>query len=234
VTLPYKLCYATVEAIVSATGLTEAVDQPLTSPMQPEPVGVLRTWKGTGGVEKLVYCGISVDAIGLDSHMVFAFTPVSSVIPHFTLDSVFGQGSYAFHLDMIPRVDLGANLAHMDRVFTPLTDTFEEVQVREGLTKANISPRQRAIMSPWMCTNRATEDAFGAMADAVDVYRNHWLGLLDAGITADDVMPVDLAQRDERNRAALFSREVDPVWNTIERLIGDQSEQIRLQLVSND
>ena len=88
-------------------------------------------------------------------------------------------------------------------------------------------------MSPWMCVNRATEEAFLGMTEVVHAYRDHWFGLLDAGLPADLVAPVDLQDRDQRNRAALFSREVDPVWNTIERLIGEQSEQIRLQLVSN-
>jgi hypothetical protein len=234
VSLPYELCWGSVEAIVAATGLTEALEQPLTSPMTPDPVGVLRTWTDGKGVAKAVYCGLSVEAIGLDSHMVFAFTPEDSLVPHFTLDSVFGQGSHAFHLDLIPRVDLGCNLAYMDRVFVPLTDTFTDVKERDGLTEANIGPRQRAIMSPWMCTNRATEDAFAAMRDAVDSYRDHWLSLLQEDLSDLEVTSVDLGVRDALNRGALFSRDVDPVWNTIERLIGEQSEAIRLQLVSND
>ena len=232
--LPYELCWGSVEAIVAATGLTEALEVPLTSPMTPDPVGVMRTWTGGKGVAKAVYCGLTVEAIGLDSHMVFAFSPVESLVPHFTLDSVFGQGSHAFHLDLIPRADLGCNLAYMDLAFTPLTTTFEDVKNREGLTEANIGPRQRALMSPWMCTNRATEDAFAAMRDAVESYRTHWLSLLHTDLPLSLVGDVDLAARDKGNREALFSRDVDPVWNTIERLIGEQSELIRLQLVSNE
>ena len=119
--LAKELCLGTLDSIVERTGLTAAVEQPLTSPMSPDPVGVLRTWTGGKGVAKAVYCGLAVDAIGLDSHMVFAFTEGDSLVPHFTLDSVFGQGSHAFHLDLIPRAELASNLAYIDRVYTPLT-----------------------------------------------------------------------------------------------------------------
>jgi hypothetical protein len=234
--LSRQLCLDTLDAIVDRTGLTEGPAVELVSPMSPVPVGQLRVWSGGKGVAKAVYCGIAVDAIGLDSHMVFAFTETDSLVPHFTLDSVFGQGSHAFHLDLIPRVELASNLDYIDHVYAPLTETFEEVQSREGLTAAAIGPRQRAMMSPWMCVNRATEEAFVGMTDVVATYRDHWFGLLEDGIPAgivEQTANTDLERRDLRNRAALFSREVDPVWNTIERLIGDQSEQIRLQLVSN-
>lgn len=232
--LAKDLCLGTVDAIVERTGLVESDPVDLVSPMSPAPVGVLRTWTGGKGVAKAVYCGLAVEAIGLDSHMVFAFTDTDSLVPHFTLDSVFGQGTHAFHLDLIPRAELASNLAYVDHVFAPLTATFEDVQSRAGLAPAAIGPRQRALMSPWMCVNRATDEAFLGMTDVVTSYRDHWFSLLEQGIPADLVAPVDLQARDDRNRRALFSREVDPVWNTIERLIGEQSELIRLELVTND
>ena len=55
---------------------------------------------------------------------------------------------YAFHLDLIPRVDLGANLDYMNAVFNPLTGIFTEACAIEGLSPAEISPRQKALMSP--------------------------------------------------------------------------------------
>jgi hypothetical protein len=229
----HRLCWSTVESVVARTGLQEALEVDLVSPMAPTPVGVLRTWTGGKGVAKAVYCGLSVDAIGLDSHMVFAFTDSGSLVPHFTLDSVFGQGSFAFHLDLIPRVELASNLPYVDHVYEPLTPVFEELSSREGLTPAAIGPRQRALMSPWMCVNRATEAAFAGMDGVVAAYLDHWAALVADGVPESLAAPVDLPDRDTRNRTALFSREVDPVWNTIERLIGEQSEQIRLQLVSN-
>lgn len=236
-----ELCLSTVGTIVERTGLVETTGESgplldLTSPMSPEPVGSLRVWTGGKGVAKAVYCGLAVEAIGLDSHMVFAFTDADSLVPHFTLDSVFGQGSFAFHLDLIPRLELASHLGYVDAAFTPLTDVFEEVQQREGLSPAHIGPRQRAMMSPWMCVNRATEAAFTGMGTAVSAYLEHWLRLLDGGFpqeVVDSAADTDLAQRDLANRAALFSPAVDPVWHQITRLVGDQAELVRAQLVDN-
>ena len=240
--LAQDLCLGTLDTIVSRTGLSETTGpdggafHTLTSPMSPDPVGELRVWTGGKGVAKAVYCGLAVPAIGLDSHMVFAFTDADSAVPHFTLDSVFGQGSYAFHLDLIPRLEPASHLAYVDEVFAPLSETFDQVQAMEGLSAAHIGPRQRAFMSTWMCANRATEEAFAQLGGPVNAYLDHWFALLDGGLSqavVDSAADTDLEQRDTANRAALFSREVDPVWDQITRLIGDQAEIIRQQLVSN-
>jgi hypothetical protein len=240
--LAKDLCLGTVDTIVSRTGLVESTGadggpfHTLTSPMSPDPVGALRVWTGGKGVAKAVYCGLAVDAIGLDSHMVFAFTDSDSLVPHFTLDSVFGQGSFAFHLDLIPRLELASHLAYVDAAFTPLTEFYEDVQGRAGLTPAAIGPRQRAMMSPWMCVSRATDEAFTGMGPVVTSYLEHWFSLLDGGLpqdVLDSAADTDVERRDLANRAALFSPEVDPVWNQIARLIGDQSEIIRTELVRN-
>lgn len=240
---PKQLCLRTLGAIVDRVGLTELTGDAgpyrvLRSAAVPDPVGELRVFTGGKGVAKAVYVGIAVPAIGLDSHMVFAFTGPGSAVPHFTLDSVAANGYHAFHLDLIPRAELASHLPYVDHCFTPLTAVFEDVQARDGLTPAAIGPRQRALMSPWMCVNRATPEAFPGIGDAVDAYREHWSALVSDGLPDDvlaDVADTDLARRDARNRAALFSREVDPVWDSIARLLGDeQTEQVRLQLVDDE
>lgn len=241
--LAQDVCQQTVDSIVSRTGLQERLGADggplltLTSPMTPDPVGKMRAWSGGKGVAKAVYCGLVVPAIGLDSHMVFAFSDADSLIPHFTLDSVFAGGTFAFHLDLIPRLELATHLAYIDEVYTPLTPVFEDVQSREGLSAASIGPRQKAMMSPWMCVNRATDEAFAGMGPTVEAYLEHWLGLLDNGLSDEVVRSAgdtDVPSRDLKNRANLFSPDVDEVWNQITQLIGDQAEQIRLQLVTND
>lgn len=241
VSLPGGLCNRTLDAIVEANGLTE-VGSPfrmLTSPMSPDPVGTVRIFHGESSiVAKVVYVGLAVPAIGLDSHMVFAFTRGTSAVPHFTLDSVQGQGSYAFHLDLIPRAELATHLTYVDWAHTPLTATFEEVEAREGLSKAAIGPRQFAMMSPWMLVKRAEESAFVAIEDAVRAYFDHWVALLEAGVPAEvlaDVADTDLATRDLRNRANLFSPDVDHVWAQVSRLIGEEAmEDVRGQLLDNN
>ena len=166
-------------------------------------------------------------AIGLDSHMLFAFTRPDSAVPHFTVDAVFAGGSYAFHLDLIPRVDLGANLAYLRQVYEPLTETFMGARGTTGLSPAALGPLQLALMSPWMLAYRADEAAFRAIDPFVDRYLEHWLGLLAGGVTTD-VSAAALAARDAANRAAIFDPTVDPVWQQVSRLIGEgTSERVR-------
>jgi hypothetical protein len=238
--LPGGLCNRALDTIVERNGLTE-VGAPyltLTSAMSPDPVGCVRIFGGTGLVAKVVYVALTVPAIGLDSHMVFAFGRGDVPMPHFTLDSVQGQGTFAFHLDLIQRADLGTHLAYMDWAHTPLTETFEAVRDREGLSKAAIGPRQAAVMSPWMCVARATEEAFAGIEDAVASYLEHWVGLVEGGVPADvveDLADTDLVARDRRNRALVFSPELDKVWAQISQLLGHEvAEEIRGQLLTND
>jgi hypothetical protein len=237
--LPGGLCRRTLEAVVESVGLTE-VGSPfreLTSPMSPDPVGSVRIFHGGGVVEKVVYVGLAVPAIGLDSHMVFAFTRGDSPVPHFTLDSVQGQGSYAFHLDLIPRAELATHLTYVDWAHTPLTTTYEEVGARPGLSRANIGPRQFAMMSPWMLVHRAEEAAFVAIEDAVRAYLDHWTSLVHGEVPAAvlaDVADTDLAVRDLRNRANIFDPDVDQVWAQVSRLIGEEAmDDVRVQLLDN-
>ena len=86
-----------------------------------------------------------------------------------------------------------------------------------------ITPRQRAVMSPWMIVNRATPDAFNQVEPLVLFYLDHWLGLLEANAPENALQGNDttaLAARDKANRAIIFDPDVDKVWNQITGLIG--------------
>lgn len=239
--LAHELCWGSVEAIVSRLALkevpgTDTVEyQVLISPMMPEPVGAVRVFQGELGCV-LVYVGMTVPMIGLDSHMMFAFMPPTSAVPHFTVDSVQNGEDFAFHLDLIPRVDLGAHLAYMDHVFTPLTDARETALALEGLTPAHLAPRQWALMSEWMMANRADESAFLEIGSTVAQYLDHWFALVEHGIAPELLEGVDaerLQARDAANRAAIFNPDVDRVWANVERLLGaETSESVRLLLES--
>lgn len=241
--LPGGLCHRTLASVVEGAGLGEVHGAAggsyavLTSAMTPDPVGEVRLFSGPGPVVKAVYVGLAVPAIGLDSHMVFAFTADDSTIPHFTLDSVQGQGSFAFHLDLIPRAELGTHLTYLDWSHHPLSEVFEDVRARPGLSRAAIGPRQCAVMSPWMLAQRADEQAFIGIEDAVKHYLDHWFSLVDADVppeVLEDVADTDLAARDLRNRAILFHPGVDKVWAQVARLVGDDTaEQIRALLLDN-
>ena len=241
--LPENLCISTLEDVIKRGNLTEITGadggpfQVLGSVMGPDPVGSVRIFSGDK-IAKAVYVGIVVPQIGLDSHMVFAFMPDGSPVPHFTLDSVQAGGHLAFHLDLIQRADAGTHMVYNDWAHTPLTDAFKEATALEGLSKADLDPRQLTVMSSWMLASRADEAAFGNLDPIVSAYLDHWFSLVEGEVPAEvaaDLADTDLAARDARNRSLLFSPDVDKVWAQISRLITEPvAEGIRAQLVSNE
>ncbi|WP_226702816.1 hypothetical protein [Microbulbifer elongatus] len=244
VSLPDALARKTRDRVIEAFGLTEvhADDNgpylTLEShvPMAQGKVGEVRVYEG-GPLQKMVTCALVVPQIGLDSHMLFAFTPSESAVPHFTLDSVGAGEHCAFHLDLVPRLDLGANLAYMDEAYTPLTETCKAARAMEGLSPAQLDIRQLAVMSPWMLVHRATQDAFAKIDDTVNAYLDHWFSLVQKGISDEALEAVDsaaLAERDCRNRAIIFDPEVDKVWNQIGGLIGSESSEALRALLKNN
>lgn len=204
------------------------------APFHQGPCGNARIFSGPG-LFKIVTCSITAPAIGLDSHMLFAFTPSDAATPHFTIDSVQSGDHMAFHLDLIPRLDLATHLSYMDWAFSGITETFSAAAQIQGLSPALISPRQRAVMSPWMVVNRATSQAFAAAEPLVHAYLDHWLGLIASGCPGDVLAGAtrqELVARDKANKAIIFDPDVDKVWNQIRGLIGgDAVEAIREQLL---
>ena len=231
--LSAELCLGTVEAVAARLELEETEAVELTSAMDGSAVGVHRVL-ARDGVAALVYVSMTVEAFGLDSHMCFAFTPPSSAVPHFTVDSVLAGPHYAFHLDLMPRVDPGANLAYIDHCFGPLGEAHSRAAEIDGLTPAHLSRRQWQLMSAWMLAHRADEDGFRAVFDTVAAYRDHWLELVVGGVPEEALggaTAEQLAERDARHRAALFNPDVDPVWAQVDRLLGpDVSASIRTSL----
>jgi hypothetical protein len=232
--LPLQLSLGTLDKIKDRFVLTE-IGSPkisLSSPMSPEPVGSLRLFSGDK-IHKMVYIGLVVPQIGLDSHMIFAFTKPESHIPHFTLDSVMAGPYFAFHLDLIPRADLGANLKYMNAVFDNLTPIFEEAKKIEGLTAAQLGPKQYALMSPWMLAYRASESAFEQIQTPVNGYLDHWFNLVENGIAEDATPSGDFAARDQLNRDAIFDPEVDKVWAQVSRLVGEETSETLRGILKN-
>ena len=231
--LSADLCLDAVETIETSLSLTETLNTPLVSAFDGSAVGTHRVLS-CDGVAAVVYVGMTVEAFGLDSHMCFAFTHRHSPVPHFTVDSVLAGPHYAFHLDLIPRLDPGANLAYIDHCYGPLTEVHDQVVALEGLTPAHLSPRQWQLMSAWMLAHRADEDGFRGVFDAVAHYRDHWLRLVVEGVPDDavgDTTPDDLDRRDSLNRAAIFNPDVDPVWGRVDQLLGrETSADIRSSL----
>ncbi len=215
----------------------------LTNARSGDTVGELRIWEGDGPIVKAVYAGIWAHVPGvitLDSHMVFVFTAPDSAVPHFTLDSVErgDLDTHAFHLDLIPRVDMGTHLSYIDEVYEPILDQYNAGKAIEGLSAAEIGPRQRSIMSPYMLAYRATPEAYRQLDNYVDAYFEQFMSLAEKGLsekTLGDLADTDLPVRDEANRGLIFNTEVDAVWDHIIPLVGRQnSELMRRNLAGND
>ncbi len=236
--LPKGLFDRTLAKLEGVEDLKLAYGDDLYSSMGPDSVGRLEVRTGTK-LAKVVTISLVVPQIGMDSHMIFAFTPDDSALPHFTLDSVEAGGTLAFHLDLVPRAELASHLAYVDAVFEPLSPVFERSKEVFGSLRAAIGPRQYAMMSPWMLVNRADEEQFKAFDTFVDDYFAHWSALLESGLSEEVLASVtadtNLAARDLANRTSLFSPEVDPVWERVTRLVGQEaSDKMRAELIHNE
>jgi hypothetical protein len=242
--LPEELSLQTLETLLNRVGATEvhgadggAFLTAISEPFGGVEVGVQRIFT-SASVPKIVYAKLAVPPINMDTHMIFGFGASDSAIPHFTLDSVHANGTLAFHLDLTPRAELATHVPYMDYVYGPLSELFAETNKWEGLTKAHISPRQYAMMSPWMLVNRADAETFQKISGPVNQYLERWLTIVENGIPADileSLSDTDLADRDAKQRANLFSPDVDPVWHDVAKIVGDElSEKMRVQLTSND
>lgn len=233
-TLPRAVAEAVIERIVGRFGMDEDAGARLSlrSPAGGG-AGACRTWTG-GPLQRLVYVGLDIDAIRLDSNLLYAFTPPESAVPHFTLDTVAAPGTHAFHLDLVPRVDLGAHVEYVRYCYDLLTDTTLEVAAWEGLSPAGLTPLQYAMASPWMLVHRATASAFARVREPVDEYLEHWFALVEDGLpphVGDTIDASWLPERDRRLRAALFDPVVDPAWDQMDQLVGaDDSATIRALL----
>ena len=253
-TLAQKISHQTLEQIITHFKLREvtATDGGPFLPLVAEKfgnasVGSFRLWDGGDSLLKMVYAGITVEAIGIDSHMLFAFTKPESLLPTFTLDSVFtrmppgadpnfpdGGDMYAFHLDLVPRCDLGVNIDYLRKVYDPLTEIQAATLSSDGVFAAQLSPTQRAIMSPWMLAQRVSGEAYKTTVfPAVEKYLEHWLKLMDAGIDDVATMGEHGATRDAANRQLIFNREIDPVWNRIDMMLGSDTSDLMISVLQS-
>ena len=255
-TLAGKISHQTLERIVTHYGLDEVHGNdggPFLKlhapPFGNAEAGSFRLWHGGEHLLKVVYTGIAVDAIGLDSHMIFAFTKRDSIVPTFTLDSVYtnmppgadpnfpdGGDMYSFHLDLVPRCDLGVNHEYMKRAYQPLTEAQSEVLAAEGIHAAQLSPTQRAIMSPWMLAQRTTPEAYEQhVFKAADIYLTHWFGLVDDGLDSliEGIQGESGATRDAQNRELIFNREIDAVWAKIDGMLGPEVSDYMISVLRN-
>ena len=228
-TLARDLVVPVLDAITAGAGLREVAGRDggpyraLTAIEDGGPAGSVRLFEGEA-VPRLVYCHLALRARDLDSHMLYAFLPADSAVPHFTVDAVAvaGAGVQAYHVDLMPRVDLATAPSYLDDVLVPLDPTFRAVADDPAYRPAELTPKQRALMSPWMLAHRLDAADFPRTAGPVDAYLQHWLALVRDGVdaAAHGLRPADLAARDAITRKVIFGGDVDPAWDLASSAVG--------------
>ena len=230
----------TLDKIVGALGLTEEHNAdgdavlPLFGaggPLEGQRIGEFRVFSRADGT-RVVYSALAVDAFGMDTHQVYAYTASDSAVPHLFLDSAISpntDGTFHFGLDLIPRVDLGANLDYSEVVYGPVTEARAEALSQPGVMGVpSLGPLQWSIRSPWMAAAIVAPDDLRKLGSIVDVYVDHWLGLMNNGLPAGIVTAAETAildARDRRNREAMFSPRTNPVWGLLDKLVGPDVAQ---------
>ncbi len=194
-------------------------------------MGELRVYRGRGVIEKVVNAHFKLETPALESYMVTVFTRPESPIPHFVLDVVRFGPQASFHVDLLPKRDLGVSLPYVDRCFAPLSQIRADLEA-DGRFAAGSAPlRQRALMSPWMALYTHAPDQLEVARSYVDRYFAHWSSLLT---NHDPLLAPDatLAPRDAEQRRLVFSRELDPVWGTLDKTLGKSTVDLLLAALS--
>jgi len=233
-----EMVLATLERITTALGLTEQTgadgdaELPLHGvggPLDGQRIGEFRVFTRADGI-RVVYSKLAIDDFGMDTHQVYAYTASDSPVPHLFLDTAISpntEGTFHFGLDLVPRVDLGANIDYAEAVYGPLTEPRAQALAQPGVMPVpSLGPMQLSIRSPWMVAAIVQPADLKKLGSIVDTYVDRWLELAANGVGDDVVASVawqDLPQRDLRNREAMFSPRTNPVWSLLDRLVGAES-----------
>ena len=85
-----------------------------------------------------------------------------------------------------------------------------------------------------MLAQRTTSDAYDKVVfPAAEAYTSHWLDLVDSGLEdlAGDIQGDAGASRDATNRELIFNREIDPVWNKIDQMLGPEISDLMISVL---
>ncbi|MBI1270498.1 hypothetical protein GC174_08700 [bacterium] len=198
--------------------------------------GQLITMSNNGGF-RLVYVYLHAAApVAMDSHMIYVFAPYGSLIPHFTVDAVAieppgsNRLSFGFHCDLIPRLSADSEFysQYIEAVYSGLVEAKAKIDAVEGIVEATLKPEQVELMSPHMVAAHSGEEAFAALSRLAVDYFDHWAALVgDPSCFATSALrrvpELSILKYDGRMRKRMFSPEIDPVWDRILPLVGEQN-----------
>jgi hypothetical protein len=231
------LVTSTLARVVATLGLTEETANgdamlplhALGGALDGRRIGEFRVFTHADGT-RLVHSALTIDAFGMDTHQLYAFTAIDSPVPHLFLDTAISpntEGTFHFGLDLVPRVDLGANLDYTQAVYSALDEARVAALSQPGvLPVPSLGPLQWSIRSPWMVAAIVAPSDLRKLNDVVTAYVDQWLSLLANGLgdeVTESVAWQDLAERDRRNRSAMFSARTNPVWVLVDRLVGPET-----------
>lgn len=217
------------DLLVERFGLTEVLAEdggPWLTLGAQAPIGAARQFRGDvdgTGIARLVHVGVDMPDGSMAAHMLVAHTAAGSIIPHLAIDLMRFPDSYGFFVDLLPRIDLNANLAYVDEVYAPLDDTFETLEATEGLVQVPMPPRMLAFYSPWMLHKFSCPD-LGFLIETIDPFVERFVAMLGDGLQTTDLYGTnDLEARDQRHRDVLFDPTFDPVWQQVTPLLGAEA-----------
>jgi nucleoside-diphosphate-sugar epimerase len=226
--------------LVEQTGADGDAALPLhagAGPLDGQRIGEFRVFTGPDGT-RVVYSALAIDDFGMDTHQVYAFTSPNSPVPHLFLDTAISpntEGTFHFGVDLVSRLDLAASLDYTEAVYQPLTEVRAEALATPGVMPVpSLGPLQWSIRSPWMVAAIVNPEDLVKLQSVVDGYVDQWLHLMKDGLSEAalaDAAWQNLAERDARNRAAIFSPRTNPVWTLLDRLVGDEAAQAMRNLL---
>jgi hypothetical protein len=184
------------------------------------------------GIDKVVYLTLEDDG-QLESAMLIAFSAANSAVPHLLLDASPVGRDYAVFVDLVPRVDVAVHPDYVNAVYGPLWSVFDGLKRHPQLRPSDVPHSLAPYVSPCMAGFRATHAIMPQLFELVGPYVAHWAAL-QQGATA---LPAQLRatsglkERDERHRASLFSKEVDPIWDVFNTVVGGENCRRVLELL---
>lgn len=182
-------------------------------------------------VEALVGIHVRADALDLELHTIIASSVPTSPVPHLTIEGVQVGPSLFLSLDLVPQVDLIADVEHTEVVYEPLSERFEAFYATAGVTVAQLRARHRLLLSPWLLSAALGPDALEPAAAQVLHWTEHWLDLLDRPLPSVDAETT--AARDVDVRRRLYSNRATKNQDLLDRMVGtDRGQLVRDVLIN--